>query len=242
METRERTRDDRPRENWFDGAFVSTWLDQQQGRAPERLTHFSYICSAIPRAADEPFRYLNLGAGDGWLDEMILTRFNGAQATLLDGSEVMVQRARERLAPFGDRVTVAQGDLSGPEWRDAVRPPYDAVVSSIAIHNLFDANKIRSLYGDVFTVVADGGIFLNLDYLRPVTPLTSQLSRWAGSDPNARYTRNRGGGGGGSRGSLEEQLIWLRDAGFSPVDCLWKEFHTALLAGLKGAVAVPQSR
>jgi tRNA (cmo5U34)-methyltransferase len=232
----------RPREDWFDGEFVESWLSDQPGRSAERLAHFSIIRSAIPRAADAKFRYLNLGAGDGWLDEVILSRFTQAEGTLLDGSTVMLQHAQERLKPFGARVHVSQGDLSQPTWRDGLQPPYDVVVSSIAIHNLFDAGAVRALYGQVYEIVADGGVFLNLDYLRPVTPLAAQLSRWAGGDAEAKYTRPRGSTGGGSRGSLEEQLIWLRDGGFAPVDCLWKEFHTALLAGFKGDVQIPQSR
>jgi tRNA (cmo5U34)-methyltransferase len=242
MEPRTRDRAAGPRENWFDGEFVEGWLSEQQGRSNERLAHFAIIRSAIPRATDERFRYLNLGAGDGWLDEVILSRFTQAETTLLDGSAVMLQHAQERLKPFGGRVHVVEGDLSQPTWRDALQPPYDLVVSSIAIHNLFDANAVRALYGQVYEVVADGGVFLNLDYLRPVTALTAQLSRWAASDQEARYTRPRGSSGGGSRGSLEEQLIWLRDGGFAPVDCLWKEFHTALLAGFKGDIRIPPSR
>jgi tRNA (cmo5U34)-methyltransferase len=242
METRERAREQRPREDWFDRAFAENWLAEQHGRSDERTAHFLIIRSAIPRQPDEVFRYLNLGAGDGWLDEIILSRFTRAEATLLDGSDVMVEKARERVQPFGDRVSVVQGDLSTASWQQAVRPPYDLVVSSIAIHNLFDADLVRALYAQVFEVVGEGGMFMNLDYMRAVSPLTMKLARWAGSDPEVTYTRRRAGGGGGSRGSLEEQLIWLRDAGFSPVDCLWKEFHTALIAGLKGAVQVPESR
>ena len=241
METRDRTREGRPREDWFDAEFASNWLGQQQGRADERLTHFSFIVSGIPYLPEQPFRYLNLGGGDGWLDEVILSRFSKAEATVLDGSDTMVARARERLQRFGNRVTVVQGDLSTPAWREAVKPPYNVVVSSIAIHNLFDAMAVRALYAQIFEVVAEGGIFMNLDYLRPVTPLTVKLTRWASTDPEAKYTR-RGSSGGGSRGSLEEQLIWFRDAGFAPVDCLWKEFHTALIAGFKGNVQVPDSR
>jgi tRNA (cmo5U34)-methyltransferase len=242
MEPRTRDRTNQPREDWFDGEFVEDWLSEQHGRSAERLAHFAIIRSAIPRATDEPFRTLNLGAGDGWLDEVILSRYSKADATLLDGSTVMLEHAQERLKPFGDRVHVVQGDLSQATWREGLQPPYDVVVSSIAIHNLFDAGAVRALYAQVYEVVADGGIFLNLDYLRPVTPLTGQLARWAGSDAEAKYTRPRGSTGGGSRGSMEEQLIWLRDAGFGPVDCLWKEFHTALLAGIKGNVRIPQAR
>jgi tRNA (cmo5U34)-methyltransferase len=242
MEPRTRDRAARPREDWFDGQFVEDWLSEQEGRSAERLAHFAIIRSAIPKSVDEQFRCLNLGAGDGWLDEVILGRFTKVESTLLDGSTVMLQHAQERLEPFRDRVQVVQGDLSQPSWREGLRPPYDVVVSSIAIHNLFDAGAVRALYAQVYEIVADGGVFLNLDYLRPVTPLTAQMSRWAGSDRDAKYTRPRGSTGGGSRGSLEEQLIWLRDAGFAPVDCLWKEFHTALLAGFKGDVHIPQSR
>ena len=42
----------------------------------------------------------------------------------------------EKLADEGDRIGFVTGDLRDPGWTDAVEGPFDAVVSSIAIHNV----------------------------------------------------------------------------------------------------------
>src|SRR4051812_39549945 len=102
---------DRERELWFDDGYVDKWLAGQPDRTDERTRQFSMVRSIIPRKADEPFRYLDLGGGDGWMDEILLTHFTAAQVVMLDGSPGMVRHAKERLARFGNRATVVQADL-----------------------------------------------------------------------------------------------------------------------------------
>lgn len=231
----------RSRENWFDDTFVAAWLVDQQDRTVERLRQFAIIRSLIPRSTHEPFRYLNIGAGDGWLDELLLSRFTSAAATLVDGSALMVDRARARLASYGGRVHVVQTNLASPEWGEPVGEDFDLAVSTIAIHNLREAARIRTLYAEVFRTLAPKALFLNLDYARPVSPVLAPLSRWAHADPEHPFLTHASGGGG-SAGTVEEQLVWLREAGFAPVDCLWKEFQVALFGGAKGALRVPDAR
>jgi tRNA (cmo5U34)-methyltransferase len=246
----------RMRENWFDPVYVKQWLDGQDGRTAERLRHFAMIRSLIPRSNRESFRVLDVGGGDGWLAEVLLTRFSSASVTVLDQSEVMLGSARERLRSFGDRARTAQGDLRTAGWPEGLGL-YDVAVSTIAIHNLGDPSRIRALYGEIFEILADDGCFLTLDYVRAPGDSVGGLTRWASSDPEAGYTLGyrRGGQGGGGRGgrerggrepeqrgTLEEQLGWLREAGFSPVECFWKEFQTALFGGFKGTLRVPEER
>src|SRR6266545_799335 len=107
----------RNRENWADESYVQDWLDRQPGRSEERMRHFRLIRSVIPRKPDEAFSYINLGAGDGWLDEVLLTRFSKARATLLDGSALMGEKSLERLHQYHGRVSVVRADLATPDWR-----------------------------------------------------------------------------------------------------------------------------
>ena len=227
----------RPREDWRDDSYVAFWIDRdEQQRREERLRQFTMIRSFIPRERDEIFSYVDVGAGDGRLDEMILERFPHARATLVDGSPLMGERARERLRAFGDRVTVVRADLSRPDWQSSMAPPYDVAVSTIAIHNLRDPERIRQLYAEVFQLLAPGGCFMNLDYVRPSSPELRALLNWASGDP---VSSSRRSSGGTSPGGLDDQLQWLRDAGFAPVDCFWKEFQASLFGGFKAPVRIP---
>jgi tRNA (cmo5U34)-methyltransferase len=232
-----RTERGREREDWTDEAFVRNWLRVQEERAPERNRQFAMLCSLIPRAADDAFRYIDIAAGDGSLDAVLLEHFPRAEATLLDGSPVMVKIAGERFQSLGGRVSAVQGDLETPAWRDAVKPPFDVALSSIALHNLEDPLRIRALYGEIYELLADGGFFMNLEYVRAPSralwPLYQHAARGADSGFSMQIRSLRD-----YPGSVDEQLGWLREAGFSPVDCFWREFRLAIFGGFKGHVQV----
>jgi tRNA (cmo5U34)-methyltransferase len=232
-----RTERGQEREDWTDEAFVRDWLRRQEERAPERERQFSMLCSLVPHAADERFRYLDVAAGDGSLDALLLTRFSKAEATLLDGSPVMAKIAGERFESLGGRVSVVQGDLETPAWRDSIKPGFDLAVSSIALHNLEDPTRLRELYAEIFEALNDGGFFMNLDYVRAPSralwPLYQRATRDSetGFSMAIRSIRDYAG-------SVDEHIGWLREAGFSSVDCFWREFRLAIFGGFKGSVRV----
>src|SRR5437763_1793682 len=84
-----------------------------------------------------------------------------------------------------------------------------------------DERRRREMYGVTFHRQGNGGLFLNLDYVRPVRDDGRALADWAGRDPEARFAGRQGGQG--VPGTVEEQVCWLREAGFPTADCLWKE-------------------
>jgi tRNA (cmo5U34)-methyltransferase len=225
-------------EDWFDDSFVSSWIQQNDPGSPQRRRHFAMVRAHIPFPPDASFRYLNVGAGWGSLDELILKTFPQAEVTLQDGSPLMLARAREALASFGNRVTYTQADFATPGWSKALQGPYDVAVSTIAIHNLFDAARIRAVYAELFPLMADGGLFVNLDLVRLESPGLSALARWVRGDPEAGLAG--GGGGGRTPGTMAEQLGWLREAGFIAVDCFWREYGYALFGGWRGHIRVPE--
>jgi tRNA (cmo5U34)-methyltransferase len=230
-------RPDRPREDWFDEEFVTYWIAEQDERAIERHRQFVRVRSALPKEVNEPFRYVNLGAGPGHLDEILLDAFRGATAVLVDGSPGMLAAAAERLRRFEGRFETVQADFSSSGWTETVGGDFDLAVSTIAIHNLRDPRRIREFYAEVGGVLRDDGMFVNLDYVRIASPLLIPLAGWAARDPEAEFQRARAGSAG--PGTVEEQLGWMREAGFRGADCPWREWQAALLIGLKGEVAPP---
>jgi trans-aconitate methyltransferase len=129
-------------ENWNDEEFVADWLARQESRA-DRPRQFALIRAMIPKQPDQEFRYVNLGAGPGLLDEVLLRHFPAAQATLVDLSLPLLAMARQRLAPFGDRVEYVQANLSTPDWSGAATGPFDFAFSTFAMHDFGDARRIR---------------------------------------------------------------------------------------------------
>lgn len=228
----------RPHEDWFSEDYIAYWLERQEERAEERRRQFVMVRAVIPKNADQEFRYLNLGAGPGHLDEVLLEQFPGAQATLVDGSLAMLAEARKRLDRFEDRVEFVQGNLATPDWTGAVSGPFDLAVSTIALHNLRDPLRLRALYAETYGLLGHGGLFLNLDYVRLARPSLGSLAAWAGKDHEAGFAGRHGGAG--VPGTVEEQLGWLREAGFACADCFWKDFNTALMGGLRDHLHLPE--
>src|SRR3954451_42945 len=100
-----------------------------------------------------PRRVLDLGAGTGLLAAQVAAAYPEAELVLTDGAPAMLDGARARL---GDGPALHVAPL-----RDPLPPrPFDAVVSSLAIHHLEDADK-RSVFARVHDALAPGGVFVN---------------------------------------------------------------------------------
>jgi SAM-dependent methyltransferase len=177
-------------------------------------------------------RVLDLGAGTGLLAAMVRAAHPDCVLTLVDLSPAMLDKARRRFAGAAD-VTCEVGDYA----RALPAGRFDLVVSALSIHHLADPAK-RRLFAAVFSVLAPGGLFVNADQvLAPHPALEARAhARWRaqaaalGSDADEvaaaemRMTHDR-------CATLEAQLAWLRDAGFSEVDCAFKAWRFAVYSG-----------
>ena len=74
---------------------------------------------------------LDAGCGSGRVTELLAGRLPRGQVVALDGSPAMIEAARERLAPFGDRVEFVVADLGRPLPLEA---PVDAILSTATFH------------------------------------------------------------------------------------------------------------
>jgi tRNA (cmo5U34)-methyltransferase len=219
---------------WTDEAFVADWIERQEASAMARRPLFAKVRALIPKQPTEVFRYADLGAGAGMLDELILERFPAAQGVLVDGSEPMLARARERLARFGERTRYVAADLSDTAWAERAQGPFDVVVSSRAVHHVGSADRIRAFLGEVCGLLAPGGLFVNLDYVRLAAPALQQLGTWASEDPDAQFQITVPHME--LPASVEEQLAWLRDAGFAAADCVYREFQTVIVVAIRDRI------
>ena len=186
--------------DWASRDYVLEWADRQDDSEPHRDQAFGVIAATMPFDRDAPIKILDIGSGYGALTFYLLSQFPNAQAVCHDGSAEMLALGRERLAKFKDRVKFIQSDLSEPGWSKKLEGPFDAVVSSIAIHNVREHATIRSIYGETFELLNPGGWFLNLDRMRP---------------------------------SVNEQLDWLRQAGYQQVQQFWDGGKRAIVGGFR---------
>ena len=146
---------------WHSESYVREWVDSQ--RDEERAVLLRRMMHLIPFDPDAAIRVLDIGGGYGFVTRLVLETFPRARVVLHDYSEAMIAEATKELSAFGDQVQYVRGDLMTPDWVENLDGQFEAVVSSIAIHNVRFPDRIRGTYHEVFPYVAPGGCFLNLD-------------------------------------------------------------------------------
>ena len=218
--------------NWQVAADVQEYV-QTVDRGDRRAAGLMLLTRLVLRAPDEPLRVLDIGTGQGLLASLFLDAFPAATALGLDSSEPMRDVVAERMAPYGERFSFVFGDFVNGELPAAARGPFDVVVSSRAIHHVPSPGK-RLLYAAVYSALAPGGAFFDLDGARPLDDELRAVYRAAGGRPPAfRPDEEQARLSGHYFETLDEQLGFLRDAGFRFVDCFWKDLDLVLIGGYK---------
>ncbi|MEX0682725.1 MAG: methyltransferase domain-containing protein [Dehalococcoidia bacterium] len=190
----------------------------------------------LPFDASDPFDVLDLGAGTGLLSAFVRERFPLARLTLIDISDEMLIRARERFAG-AENVQIAVSDYSV----EALPGRFDAIVSALSIHHLDDPGKAAS-FRRVHAALNPGGIFVNAEeVLAPTTVLDAlywdkweRLARAAGA-PDEEFANVEERAKYDKPARLQDQLDWLREAGFDDVDCYYKYLMFVVYGGRKPA-------
>jgi len=210
---------------------ASTYDADRAKLIPCNDAFYRRACDLIPGGAK---KILDLGAGTGLLTLHIRSWYPEAQIHLIDFSESMIELAKKRLAN-DKNVTYEVADYVAAPLGEG----YDAVVSALSIHHLeHDAKK--TLFKKILASLRPGGAFVNAEQVAGPTPLLDkvykdlwlQQVREAGATPQQiadslyRQQDDR-------CASCEDQMEWMRDAGFIDVDCWFKDNRFAVIAGTK---------
>lgn len=208
-----------PVNKWVEPEWAQRYLGERDN-IPHRMEGFAVLVELLPTA---PRRVLDLGTGDGFTLSLVRELRPGTPGIGADFSAEMLGRARARFAGQDD-VDIVEHDLDVP--LPATWGRFDLVTSSFAIHHCTDERK-RALYGEVFELLEPGGRFLNLEHVASATPeLHDEFLAAIGKDRSTDDPSNK-------LVAVETQLRWLREIGYTQVDCLWKWRELALLAGRK---------
>ena len=237
--------------DWHSHSYAHGWKERQDDDARVYLRHITHL---LPFDPDESIRVLDIGAGYGALTRLVLDAFPHSTVVVHDYSEPMLRQARVYLSGASDAVTFVRGDLLDDDWKKDISGQFDAVVSTIAIHNVRHADRIRAIYGDVFAMVAKGGCFFNADYVQPAgphvqrarqhqqlmehryrirqstgvwQPIAEVQSQIVSTATPATRTAER------EPASLQDHLGWLSEAGFDQVECFWHDGRRALLGAFR---------
>lgn len=191
---------------------------------------------ALELARPGPLRaVLDLGTGTGTLAAMVADAYPEAQLTLLDGAPAMVAKAQANLGARAAAAVVQ--DFADP----LPAGPFDAIVSSLAIHHLDDAGK-GSLYARAYAELRPGGAFINAEQVLGETPtLDALLWRWHEREARALGATDEEWAGAVERmthdrcATAAKNLELLSAAGFHDVSVHFADGRFAVLAGRRAA-------
>ncbi|HTZ39065.1 MAG TPA: class I SAM-dependent methyltransferase [Syntrophales bacterium] len=198
---------------------------------------FAAACEIIPFTSDEAIDVLDLGAGTGLFASQLLKRYPCGRFVLWDVAARMLDVARQRFQDNPGQFRYVVDDYRNLGNSGS----YDLVVSSLSIHHLEDGEK-RELFRSIHQILRDRGLFVNIDLVRGPTPVLEEFycKNWlekmrragaseeeirAGSERRLAYDREA---------LLDDQILWLRQAGFANVDCVYRNFKMGLFFGAKG--------
>ncbi len=236
--------------NWARPDFVQQYRDNADIYIIERRRMFDIMKSFyryfISHKAGADI--LDLGCGDGIITHELLSIDRSIKATLIDGSDDMISRAKERLKDFPD---INFKNISFQELlkKGQLNRTYDFIVSSQAIHHLSRDEK-KKFYEMIYSHLHPKGFLMNIDVtIAPVDtlenwymklwqewmdiektaleiegdPFNDVISRYKEAEENRPDT-------------LESQLHVLKDIGFRNVDCYYKYGIFAVFGGMKPSI------
>src|SRR5215469_5110636 len=159
---------------------------------------------------------------------------------VFDATAATYDRDRMKLIPGHEAFYAAALELIPTDAMHIVElGAGSGLVSSLSIHHLEDERK-HALLRPIFTALRPGGLFINADHIAGPTPELEEIYqlRWLAdvrtegateqqiADSLYRQQEDR-------RTPVSTQLAWLRDTGFTNVDCWYKHSSFAVMSGTR---------
>lgn len=233
--------------NWAKAEFSQEYRDNADIYIVERRRLLKILKSFYKHflCNKQQKKVLDLGCGDGIITHEFLKVDDFLSATLVDGSEDMLDKAKERLRGFKN-IQFIKASFQEVLEKNILHQTFDFVVSSLAIHHLTMKEKI-ALFKNIYSHLNINGYFLNIDVILAPTEILEQwyLSLWRDwiaerktilgiegdffDDIIDRYKNNKDN----KPDTLENQLNALKDIGFRNVDCFYKYGIFSMYGGRK---------
>lgn len=240
-------------ENWKTENLAKTYLEGVRGAIPFAHEQIEILLRIIRSFNPNLNSFLDVGCGDGILGKTLLANWPKAKGFFLDFSEPMIEAAKANCQEYRDQTTYVVQDIGEINWLGKISGamPVDVVISGFAIHHQDDYTKKR-IYRDIFDrVLTPGGIFLNLEQVKSATPQIETIFNAFFMDRMSAFKKESSTDISietiekefykdkevNILASVEKQCAWLREIGFSEVDCFFKAFELSIFGGVKPGAA-----
>ncbi len=187
-------------------------------------------------AKSEKPALLDLGIGTGETALHLLQKYPQAAIDGFDISPKMIEQGKARLQKESGRVRFSEQDIKNLDLGDQT---YDAGVAVLSVHHLTGEQK-QELFEKVFNHLKEGGIFVLGDIVKFDSDEETHVKE---EEWRAHLIQNLGQEEGqywfenyleeDLPSSVNEQIQWLRDAGFSDARSAWEYMNYAVFFGRK---------
>lgn len=200
------------------------------------------LVDLIPFDASAPVRVLDLGSGPGILSALVLERYANAEVVAFDLTEEMLASARERCGRFADPFSTVAGDYAV----DDVGSRYDLVLAGLTLHHLDDRQR-RDVFRRLHAALTEQGVFLAREVVANDDPFIANwhYRLWRafmaehGEDDDYWFRKHLSKD---HPASVDKQVAWLKEAGFSHAACHWQHMNFAVLSAHRGCGDARQTR
>ncbi len=186
-------------------SFSQEWAEKFKPTAP-RIKLFETILKQIEKVGFPATSVLELGIGPGFLAKYLLDRLPEISYEGLDYSHPMLKIAEKKTEDHKKRIDFIRADLINKKWGKTIKSTPNVIVSTWALHDLFERKNILNVYQKSFEILPEGGLFLNGDFVKP-------------EESKHNYE--------GGRIKPSEHLELLRKVGFRDAECL-EEFEKSV--------------
>ena len=189
----------------------------------------------IPFKKYDKFDVLDLGAGTGLLSYFIAEQFPYAKITLADISPNMLNKAKERFGVDNPRIKFMVTDFV----EEMITNKFDLIVSALALHHT-EHEKLKIVFKNIYDALKKDGVFINHDQALGATDEINnkyeetwlrqiRLNGCTEKEIAEAVERRKVD----KTATLFSQLKWLSDAGFTGVDCWYKNYLFSVYSGFK---------
>lgn len=144
---------------------LKNWDEQQSAYIAFREERYNSTLDVLAILFGDDFHVVDLACGPGSFSLRLLERFPAVRVTAIDLDPLLLAVAKEALSEYQDRIEFFSGDIATAGCFNAVKDKPQAVVSSTAIHWLLPEQQ-TALYRNIFTLLDEGGVFMNADHQR----------------------------------------------------------------------------
>lgn len=213
---------------------VAKSYDENRKKFIPCFDDFYEVAAKITNLATNKNSVLDIGAGTGLLSQEVKKMLPDAEISLIDISEKMLDIAKMRFEGV-DKITYRVGDFTECNFD----MKFDIIISALAIHHVAHNKKVE-FFKKCLEQLNEGGIFVNADQFNESTEYSENISNtiWnkqikENGITEAEYDAYLQRKKLDKEATVEQDLKWLKMAGFSDVTCFYKYFKFGVVFARK---------